>query len=394
MKKIYTAVFRPWNSQYSWFRRDSGLVTEGLRQIGIGSRLVILNADGMPNDERFYPATRDQFVDPKFWACLRLDAIILQGGCDVGIESVSMAIKESGTKLLLRLDTDGILAPQVDLYLYFYTLWWWLGYNKRHPALSRALAKTTLKMVFPLRFGPGRIIRRLRLGDFLLAESRIAVARIQRILNDFGENYSKDKVVNLPIPITTDWHYDLSVPKENLIISVGRWEDTQKDAPKLIKTLGKVLPQFPKYNSVVIGNSEDYLRKLVKKYALASADRIEITGYLPHFEIPAYARRAKIFVCSSRSESMHISSAEALCSGCSVVGPAEIASMQEYSSHCSGTLAWTRRTADFSDALAAEINSWNEGMRNPCEISRFFQSRLAPEKVAREILKTIEQKIS
>ena len=124
MKKVYTAVFRHWHEPYAWFGRDSGLVTEGLRRIGVDSRLVILQSPKMPQDERFLAARREQFLDSGFWKSLALDGVVLQGGADVGIDPVSAAIKESGTKLLLRLDTDGVVAPQVDPYLYCYNLWW------------------------------------------------------------------------------------------------------------------------------------------------------------------------------------------------------------------------------------------------------------------------------
>lgn len=386
MKKIYTAVFRNWHTPYAWFGRDSGLVTEGLRRIGVESRLVILDTPGMDTDERFLPASREQFVDPGFWRSHELDAVVLQGGGDVGIEPVSLAIKKSGTKLLLRLDTDGVVAPQVDPYLYLYTLWWWLAFNRKHPAAIRALGKTFLKSVFPGKFGPGRIVRRLQLGDSLLVESRIAIARLQRLLCAFGAKETSEKLVYSPIPVADEWNYDSSVPKENLIVSVARWNDTQKDAPKLIKTLGRLLPQHASYRAVIIGNAPDTLRSLVGRHAPESAARITITGRLPHLDIPRYEQRAKIFICSSRAESMNISSAEALCCGCSVVGPAEIGSMHEYSSAQSGTMSWTRRTNDFADAVSAEIFSWKRGQRDPSAISSYFRSFLDCKAHARQIL--------
>jgi glycosyltransferase involved in cell wall biosynthesis len=386
MKKIYTAVFRHWHEPYAWFGRDSGLVTEGLRRIGVDSRLVILQTPTMPHDERFLAASREQFLDSGFWKSLALDGVVLQGGADVGIDPVSAAIRESGTKLLLRLDTDGVVAPQVDPYLYCYNLWWWLAFHNRHPAWMLALGKVGLKTLFPNKFGPGRVIRRLLLGDFLLAESRIAAARLMRLLRTHGAAGAAERVVHLPIPVAPEWKYPESTPKENIIISVARWNDAQKDAPKLIKTVAAVLGHNPEYRAVVIGNGEDLLRKLVDKHAGKYSGQIQLTGRLPHSEIPAHEQKAQIFICSSRAESMNISSAEALCCGCSVVGPAEIASMHEYTSASSGTLTWTRRTSDFCDAVNSEISAWRSGQRSAECISNHFRSLLAPEAVAELIL--------
>ena len=386
MKRIYTAVFRHWHEPYAWFGRDSGLVTEGLRRIGVDSRLVILQTPKMPDDERFLAASREQFLDSGFWKSLALDGVVLQGGADVGIDPVSAAIKESGTKLLLRLDTDGVVAPQVDPYLYCYNLWWWLAFHHRHPAWMLALGKAGLKTLFPNKLGPGRVIRRLLLGDFLLAESRIAAARLKRLLRIHGAAGAAERVVYLPIPVAPEWNYPKSTPKENILIAVARWNDAQKDAPKLMATLGSVLKHNGEYRAVVIGNGDGLLKSLVSNHAKGCEDRIELTGRLDHTEIPKYEQRAKIFICSSRSESMNISSAEALCCGCSVVGPAEIASMHEYVAASSGTLAWTRRTEDFSDAVEAEILAWRQGQRDPVAISAHYCGLLSPEAIAQKIL--------
>lgn len=388
--KIYTAVFRPWKPNYSWFGRDSGLVTQGLRKIGVESRLVILRNEGIPCDDRFLPVDRAQFCDSSFWKSLPLDAVVLQGGGDIGIEPALSAIRSSGTKLLLRLDSDGVIAPQVDSYLYIYNLWWNLAYHHKHPAILIALAKAFLKSLFPYRYGPGRISKRLVQGDALLIESRIAATRLQRVLKNHGFEETAAKVVHLPIPIPDEWSYDPSQSKENTIVSVARWYDAQKDAPKLVQVLGQVLKHHPHFNAIIIGDGEDYLKKLILKYAKEVSDRIELKGRLPHIEIATYLKKSKIFICSSRAESMNISSAEAACCGCSIVGPAEIAAMHEYTAFNSGTMAWTRRTHDFADATNAEITAWYSCKRNPAELSHYFRSFLAPEKIASRIVELIQ----
>ena len=388
--KIYTAVFRPWHQPYSWFGRDSGLVTEGLRKIGIDSRLVILRTPGMDPDERFLSATKAEFTDAGFWESLEVDAVVLQGGADVGIDPVSRAIKQSGTKLLLRLDTDGVVAPQVDPYLYCYNLWWWLAFHGRRPAWLLTAGKAGMKTLLPKTFGPGRIVERLLLGDFLLVESRLAAARLKRLLAKYDGETAVERVVHLPIPVAPEWCYPAGSHKEQLLVSVARWNDAQKDAPKLIKTLGVVLTQHSEYRAVIVGNGKDLLQKLVQKHAQRCSERIFLTGRLPHAEIPAYEQKSQIFICSSRAESMNISSAEALCCGCSVVGPAEIASMHEYTSASSGTLAWTRRTHDFADSVSAEVAAWRSGKRDASAISTHFRGLLAPEAVAKKVVQLVD----
>lgn len=384
---IHTAVFRKWHTPYAWFGRDSGLLTEGFREIGVPSRLVILETPVMSEDVRFLPANRGQFLSPSFWSALGADAIILQGGGEAVTEPVAEAIHQARIPLIFRLDTDGVFAPQVDPYLYTYNLWWWLAYHRKHPAWMRATGVAVLKFFFPHKLGPGRLVRRFSRADALLAESRIACSRLRRMLFEQGRPELAARIIHMPIPIPGKWTYSPETDvKEDLIVSVARWYDAQKDAPKLVRVLSRVLLQNPGFCATIIGDGDDFVRKLVNRHASAVKQRITITGRLSHEEIPAHEKRAKIFICSSRAESMNISSAEALCCGCSVVGPGEIASMHEYTSFQSGTMAWTRRDADYVDAVNSEIDEWKCGRRDPASISEYFRSRLSPESIAQRFV--------
>lgn len=388
MMKIHTVVFRPWHMPYAWFGRDSGLVSEGLRAIGVESRLVILDTPGMPDDPRFLPARREQFLDPAFWKGLSLDAAVLQGG-DAAVEPVAAAIRASGTRLFLRLDSDGVIDPGVDLYLALYNRWWWLAYHHRAFPLLRAVGTMALKLIFPGKYGSGRIARRFEVADGLFIESGVGAARLQRLFREAGRADLAPRVHHLPIPISDDRAYPDGTLKEKRIASVARWYDAQKDAPKLIRVLARVLRAHPGYTATVVGDGDDVVRRLVARHGSDVADRIEVTGRKSHEEIAHYELGARIFICSSRAESMNISSAEALCCGCSVVGPAEIASMHEYVRVRSGTLAWTRRDADFVDAVTAEINAWEAGLRDPRAISDHFRHLLAKETVAAGIVEKV-----
>jgi len=146
----------------------------------------------------------------------------------------------------------------------------------------------------------------------------------------------------------------------------------------------------PDYRAVAIGDGHRYVKSLVTRYAGSSADRITILGRTNTEKIRELECMSKIFLCTSRGESMHIASAEAACAGCSIVGPSEIASMQEYAAWESGTLAWTRRTSDFVDAVMAEANEWDCGRRDPRAISSHFSNRLSPVTHARQLVEIVE----
>ena len=88
---------------------------------------------------------------------------------------------------------------------------------------------------------------------------------------------------------------------------------------------------------------------------------------------------------------MHIASAEAALAGCSIVGPCEIASMQDYASNSSGSLSLTRSVSSMVDALSAEANEWDCGNRCPESIAQFSTKRFSPENHAKQLVQLINE---
>jgi glycosyltransferase involved in cell wall biosynthesis len=430
--KLYTAVYRNWHPGYSWFGRDSGLVTQGLREIGVDSRLVILKSPDLPNDDRFLPATKSQFCCSKFWCELGLDAVVLQGGGEAATQPVADAIKESGTKLFYRMDTDGVVDPSVDKWLFLYGKWWtyanpyryryvkWeeLLWAKEHSRgltnspkpvsinsnlkkecfaltkkwLSRPFAiflVFLLKIFLNNKFGSGNIYKRLKKADFILVESKIATARLQRLISYFSDFDSSPKIITLPIPIPSFEKTPPSPARSNTVITAGRLYDNQKDAKLFVKVIAQFLRIRKDYNAIAIGDGFRYVEHLVQKYAHDVSDRIQILGRSSPEQIRAIEEKCKIFICTSRGESMHIASAEAVCAGCSIVGPAEIASIQDYVSFQSGSIAFTRRASDLIDAILSEANEWDAGRRCPSRISEFFSYRFSPLNHSKELFSLI-----
>jgi glycosyltransferase involved in cell wall biosynthesis len=160
-----------------------------------------------------------------------------------------------------------------------------------------------------------------------------------------------------------------------------------KNAPFLVKVLGRVLAEVPDYSVRIIGSSEDHVRGLVSGLDAGCRSRIEIPGLIRNPELPPHYQEAQICLCPSYTESFHIASAEALCCGCSVVGDARIASMPYFVSLGAGTLACDRSLDNFVDAVMAEISAWRSGERNPTQIATAAASKFHPANVAAAVLR-------
>jgi glycosyltransferase involved in cell wall biosynthesis len=229
--------------------------------------------------------------------------------------------------------------------------------------------------------------RSMALMPALAAESPIAAARIERFLRRFG--CTATKVHTLPHPVADDYmQVDGTEERHNRIVSVGRWDAYQKNFPLLLRTLEGFLGSRPDWSADVIGN-------LPKGWSASGLgpglrERIRCYGRLPHREISAHYQRSKIFLMSSRYESYNIAAAEALCCGCSVVGPGDIASVPFFVSKSSGTTACRPSPTHLLDALRAEVEAWNTGQRDPARISSEWRATVGAQAIGKRAFELLE----
>ncbi|MEI6340239.1 MAG: glycosyltransferase, partial [Verrucomicrobiota bacterium] len=157
------------------------------------------------------------------------------------------------------------------------------------------------------------------------------------------------------------------VLKENVIISVGRWDDAVKGWPLLRDTARIFLHNNSEWTIKVVGKGAE-----VEGKALAHdfPGRFVMMGRLEHAEMKHHLQRAKIYFLPSHSETFNIAGAEALCCGCSVVGPAQIPSSSFFAGQASGTVSYLRRPNHMADALEAEVSEWKVNARCERHISR------------------------
>jgi glycosyltransferase involved in cell wall biosynthesis len=388
-EKWLTAIPLQFTESPGWWERDAGLLCLGLQDLGIDSKLVALGDPETLNQQPVILATLEQMKDEHWWRKQSATGVIIHSRGAPRFEPIARAIKTSGAKLVVHIDSDGVFSPHVSFRDYLFVTYIAFRDERRRLASLLALAKSLLFRLSPQIYDL-RAQRHLSHADIVTVNSPIGLQRMHRLLLRFNRQDLASKLRQIPAPAREDCKYHSSTEKRAQIVAVGRWNSYQKDAPKLILALRQALQRLPNYQAVVVGSGGDMLRELIRVHAREVADRIVISGFVDRETLLRYYQKAQIMFVPSRAESLHLGAAEALCCGCSVVGAATISSMQWFVSRASGTLAPRRTVDDFSDALLAEAEAWKKGERDPQNISEAWRSRILAKVCTQAILNEIE----
>jgi glycosyltransferase involved in cell wall biosynthesis len=172
-------------------------------------------------------------------------------------------------------------------------------------------------------------------------------------------------------------------------MGAARWDAFQKDGQRFMKVLGMVLPHYPDYSAILAGTGAERMQKLRSSLPAPVRSRIVVAGLLDHAALHRRYQEAQVILFTSRTEGFPVAAAEALCCGCTVVGAASLPSMNHINSLGGGTVAISRSSQDYADALACELDAWQAGERDPERISRDWQKRVSSAAVASAILQTV-----
>jgi len=115
-------------------------------------------------------------------------------------------------------------------------------------------------------------------------------------------------------------------------------------------------------------------------------ERLISRGICPQEEISKSLREAKILFFASRYESFLLAGGEALCSGCSVIGPNTIPSAFYFSEFFDGPTPPQRTASSLAAALEAEARAWGLNKRDPHKISEAARHQMSSRIVAQKIL--------
>jgi glycosyltransferase involved in cell wall biosynthesis len=386
-----TAIPLPYAENGGFWDRDAGLACLALRELGVDAKFVAL---GTPQESEHPPlivATFDQMCDANWWRSRQVEVVFIYSWGAPRYEAIARAIHEAGIKLIVHLDSDGCLSPRVSLREHL--IHSYIDFREVHSpgfAAIKTLAKSLLFWAWPGAYDL-RMQEHVGHADLITTTSPVACARLAKLFLRFHRPDLAARLRQISSPVLADCHYSTARPKQRQIVAVGRWQTYVKDTPRLVAVLKAVLSAAAGYRAVIVGAGEEVVRRLLAKHAPEIESRVSVLGYVPHAKMVPIYQESEMILVSSRSESFHLASAEALCSGASVVGPACIASMHWFVSADSGCLAPRRTTDGLAAALLEEIQNWRNGKRDPQAISAEWRQRVTAPAVASALLREVEK---
>ena len=380
---------------YGFWNRDLGLIVRALRALGHDAWLVALYAaDQTPGpDKPVIRATREELGEPEWWEKQKPDAIIINTWSATRFAAIRAAALTVKKPLIEKLDTDGVKSPKIWFYRYLQRGLVSYNYSDPWPKKLRAFldAVTRTCAIYLL---PGlldrKMVRQMSTVPVFAAETPLAVARVKRFLRLYGAT-PMPRVVTISHPANTaQMRFLPGDVKKNVVVAVGRWDDAVKGWPLLLAIAQRFLAVQPDWKMVVIGGLPRIPEKL-KEELHALRDRLILTGPLDHAQLSAWNRQAKIYLLTSHCETFNIAAAEALCCGCSVVGPSQIASVSYFAGAKSGTPSHLRTPDHMTDALIAEVDEWANQHRDPAKISALSLPHFDAEMVAKRYLELFDE---
>ncbi len=376
-----------------WFR-DLGLLVRTLRAMGHDAWLVTLpmpHGEG-PTSHPVLPTSRAELESPEWWKAQAPEAVISNTWGAGQYAPMRVAALSATNRLVEKLDTDGLRSPRVWFSQYIIEHWSWLVDDRRYAglpalALGHAIARALILYAFP-----ALLDRPMALGmadmPTLAVESPIAAQRMRDFIGLFAEKVPPVEVVAHPVDLG-DLEFPAEVERQRRVIAVGRWDAHQKDFPLLLCTLGSFLVVRADWTATIVGRLPADSERLLSELPPAVRSRISFPGALPHAELAPHLYASRILLVTSRHESFHIAAAEALCCGCSVVGPVEIASMPWFVGSDSGTVSSRRSERFLAQALQVEARLWDAGARDPERIASVWRLRVGSRVIVERLLELL-----
>jgi glycosyltransferase involved in cell wall biosynthesis len=384
--RVFTCTPVDFAGDESFFSRDSGMFCRGLRSLGVESMAIMPGAASVCDDPLLIRVDPENLSDASWWHSQELDAVILYSWAAPRYTPIAKVIKNAGIRLMVCMDTCGVVSPQANRRAWFSDL-------PRRILLEHRFGKGKVRDVAKyLIESVSSPIARARIdhyqcADIVTVPTPEGAKWVRHEASSLGNNALATKIHYLPHPQSSRFRYEGST-KEKLVITMGRWQDEdwpQKNPRVLIGTYSAFLRVNPKWKGLIVGAGAT---TLLKRLAIPPVPGLEFRERVDPSEVAVLLNRASIGLWSSRWEGQQGAGAQALCCGCSVVShnAPMMSCFRHYVRRNSGQLSVRNTPERLAEALTVEAHAWEKGERDPFTIAEIWGSEFHAGEVAARAL--------
>jgi glycosyltransferase involved in cell wall biosynthesis len=346
---------------------------------GHDASVVCLEGSSITEEDRAMAVSKEQLESPEFWRSLNADAAIVLSWLFY-VETLE-AIQTTEAVIVQIGDTDGMDSARVWPLYNLIRMWYIRRYLKG--ATAHAIFKIRRVVFWLRRFlylyksEDAVRLRTIMISHRTVLASRSAITNLAVFLRYWGARELEARIECIPYIVHPEILSLTVPPKRRKVVAIGRWDDGQKDALLLARTLELFLRDQPETEVVIIGqHGHAHFDRLAQKY-----QRFSYLGHVHRSVIASHLGEAQVVLITSRWESFHIGAHEGLCLGCTLVGPPVIPLPDICLQDGHGTMARRRDSRDLAEALRYELNLWSQGKRDGVKIAEFYRHRVSPKAV-------------
>jgi len=384
--RVFTCTPIEFSGDNSFFSRDSGMFSRGLRSIGVESMAVMPGSHRIDDDSGLIRTAVHNLSDPSWWKSHELDAVILYSWAAPRYTPVAEAIKNAGIRLMVCMDTCGVVSPQAN------PKSWFLDLPKRvltERRIARGKLNDVAKYLIESIASPiaRKRMHHYRCADIVTVPTPEGADWVRREALSLGDANLASKIVYLPHPQSITFQYD-GTEKKKLVISIARWqpEDWAQKNPRVLLGAYRIfLTENPAWRGIIVGSGATHM---LDRLGVPHIPGLEFQERVETEYVPKLFNSASIGFWSSNWEGQQGTGAQALCCGCSVVSYRSpmMSCFSHYVSRKSGRLAVQNTPKDLAQALAYEARAWDSGARNPADIAMAWTGEFHAELVAKRAL--------
>ncbi len=384
--KWYTCTPIAFKGDHTFFCRDSGAFCRAFQQLGIESKAIMPLPVQEGDAEDLIRTEYKNLESSEWWKSLEIDGLVLYAWGMRKYTPIVKAARDAGIFVITYMDTSGIYYPWKHWLPITSDMWYKECFqNGNLLGTIRTVLKIVKKHSIDLPdWGRKNHLKNSSLIAFPLPEATNSIKNLHWL---YGKEIC-DKLITIANPIIGG--NNTKKTKINTILAIGRWDDILYKRPQfLMKALELAMPYIPNWSVEIYGNIPNFMKDWHKNLSSQLQSQILLRGYIPNTQLQEKLASSKISICTSRTEGTHVASAEAICAGCSIVGPLKtphLNCLQWYSSHNSGLLSPKDTPESLAQTLIEETKNWEKGNRNSEEISSFWQEQLLAVNSCKKIL--------